>query len=87
MHFLDISIMSSAYVVKDKSGLALLFHDEGSYQIETSPLIYRTNQWTGFNMIGTSVIKELRKPFAVNNYFKYFPCSWKLCQPRQSLFF
>ena len=27
--------------------------------METSPLIRRANQWTGYFMIGTSVIKEL----------------------------
>ena len=33
--------------------------DVGLYHIETSPLIYGANQWTGFYMIGTSVMKEL----------------------------
>ena len=32
---------------------------EFNHHIETSPLICRTNQWTGFYMIGTSVMKEL----------------------------
>ena len=27
--------------------------------IETSPLIFSANQWTGFYMIGTVVMKEL----------------------------
>ena len=36
-----------------------LFRDGGPYHIETSPLIYHTNQWTCFNMIETYVIKEL----------------------------
>ena len=36
------------------------FHDGGSYHIETSPLICRANEWTGFYMIGTSAMKELR---------------------------
>ena len=36
-----------------------LFHDGGCYHIETSPLIYRANQWTGFYMIAVSVMKEL----------------------------
>ena len=36
-----------------------LFHDGGSYQIETSILICSANQWTGFYMLGTSVMKEL----------------------------
>ena len=36
-----------------------LFHDGGPYHINTSPLICRANQWTGFYMIGTSVMKGL----------------------------
>ena len=37
-----------------------LFHDGGPYQIETSPLICRANERTGwFYMIETSVMKEL----------------------------
>ena len=38
-----------------------LFHDEGPYHIETSPLSCRVNQWTGFYMIRTSVMKELKR--------------------------
>ena len=30
---------------------SLLFHDGGRYHIETSPLIFRANQWTGFYMV------------------------------------
>ena len=42
------------------TGLFLqLFHDACPYHIETSPLICRTNQWIGFYMIRTSVMKEL----------------------------
>ena len=37
-----------------------LFHDGGPYHVETSPLIYSANQWTGFYKIGTFVIKELK---------------------------
>ena len=37
-----------------------LSHDVDPYHIETSPLICRANQWTGFYMIGTSVMKELK---------------------------
>ena len=37
-----------------------LFHDGGRYHIETSPLICKTNQWTGFYMIMASVMKELK---------------------------
>ena len=35
-----------------------LFHDGGPYHIETSPLIRKANRWTGFFMIGTSVMKK-----------------------------
>ena len=35
------------------------FHDGDPYHIETSPLIYRVNQCTGFYIISTSVMKEL----------------------------
>ena len=30
------------------------------YHIETGPLICTANQWTGFCMIGTSVMKEFK---------------------------
>ena len=36
-----------------------VFHDGGSYNIESSSLIYSANQWTGFYVIETSFIKEL----------------------------
>ena len=35
------------------------FHDGGPNHIETSPLICSGNQWTGFYMIGTSIVREL----------------------------
>ena len=37
-----------------------LFHDRGPFHIETGPLICSANEWTGFYMIGTSVLKELK---------------------------
>ena len=40
--------------------ICYLFHNGGPCHVETSPLIYSVNQWTGFSMIGTSVVKELR---------------------------
>ena len=36
-----------------------LFHDRGPSYTETSPLICSVNQWTGFYIIGTSVMKVL----------------------------
>ena len=38
----------------------LTFHDGGWYHIETSPLICRANQWTGFYIISASVMKRLK---------------------------
>ena len=35
----------------------LTLHDGGPYVIEISPLICRANKWTGFYMIGTSVME------------------------------
>ena len=37
-------------------------HDRGPYHIETSPMICRDDQWTGFYMIGISVMKEFSHP-------------------------
>ena len=37
-----------------------VFHEGGSYHIENSLLICFENQWTGFYMIGTSVMKKLK---------------------------
>ena len=33
----------------------------GPYHIENGSVIYRKNQWAGFYMIGTSVMKELNR--------------------------
>ena len=37
------------------------------YHIETSPLICSANEWTGFYMIRTSVMKELTLSFQNDN--------------------
>ena len=58
-------------------GALWLFHDGGPYHIETIPLICRANQWNGFYMIGTSVMKELMCWFPVVTRFScYIPASW-----------
>ena len=36
-----------------------LFHEGGRNHMETSPLICRANQWTGFYLITASGMKEL----------------------------
>ena len=43
--------------------IEISFHDEGSYHIETNLLICSANQWTGFYIIGISVMKELINSF------------------------
>ena len=47
-----------------------LLHDRGPFDIETNPLICESKsmdyQWTGFYMIGTSVMKELKGQFKHN---------------------
>ena len=47
--------------------LVELFHDGGRYHVETSPLICRANQWTGFYMITASVMKEFSRFWKDNN--------------------
>ena len=42
----------------------LPFDGGGRYHIETSPMIWRVNQWTGFYMITASVMKELKTIFS-----------------------
>ena len=39
------------------------FHDAGRYHIETSPLICRANQGTGFYVITDSVMKKLQHEY------------------------
>ena len=48
-----------------------LFHDGGSSNIGTSPLICRANQWTGFYMIQTYVMKELNLQNKGSNLIKW----------------
>ena len=46
--------------------------------VKTSPLICRTNQWTGFYMIGTSVMRELMVPpqiFNIRILILSWPCT------------
>ena len=58
---------SKLCVITCKNGLLVyggwraswIFHDGGPHYAETSSLIFRTNQWTGFYTTGTSVMKEL----------------------------
>ena len=37
------------------------FHDKGPYHIETSTVTYFANQWTGFYMIGSSFMEEIKE--------------------------
>ena len=40
----------------------LTLYEGCPYNVETTPLISKANQWTGFYMIGISAMKELRIP-------------------------
>ena len=51
-----------------------LFHDGDLFHTEPSPLICRTNQWTGFSMIETFVMKKLKDNFGTHCSNKYL---WK----------
>ena len=48
-----------------------------SHHIETSPLICRVNQWTGFYMIKTSVKKELKHEYLSPSWTSTWRCSMK----------
>ena len=57
---------------KSKDTSLKLFHDGVHYHIETSLLICRTNEWTGFCMIGTSFIQEIKtKTWDQNSSLSY----------------
>ena len=43
-----------------------VFNDGNPYHVETSPVICRSNEGTGFYMIGTSVMKELMQLSSYN---------------------
>ena len=57
-HFLNLIFSFS--ILRTIQCVFNFFHNRGPYHIETSPLIYPANQWTGFYMIKTSVMKELK---------------------------
>ena len=56
---LSIQLQKNFFEMEIHNVKAELFHDGGPYHIETSPLICFANQWTGFYMIWTSIMKEL----------------------------
>ena len=71
-----------------------LFRDGGSYHIETSPLVCRANQWTGFDMILISVTKGLTQlvpffPFTsvLSNILRYSEVKLQPSQVSRSGFF
>ena len=50
---------------------SIIFHYGGPDHIETSPLVCRANQWTCFYMIGTFVMKELKKSYLFEVYSSF----------------
>ena len=53
--------------MKVQSINSFIFHNGGSCRTETSPLICSVNQWTGFCMIGTSIMKYSRRTSSTYN--------------------
>ena len=47
------------------------FNDGGPYHIETGPSIFAANQWTGFYMVGTSIMQELRCLYTRLDFIKF----------------
>ena len=69
----DLFILSKKWCIHGFGGrmnILLTFMTEAVH-IETSPLIYRANQWTGFYMVPASVMKELSK-FTTSQWNKYW---------------
>ena len=60
--------MSRGYLWKYSSMLNNEHHNGGPYHIETISFICSANQWTGFFMVGTSVMKVL-----IKSLWKYLP--------------
>ena len=55
---IKLRVCTNAIFAKDRE--VELFHDGGSNDTETSLLICSANQWTGFYMIGASIMRESR---------------------------
>ena len=53
-----------------------LFHEGGPFHIETSLLICSANQWTGFYMIDTCIMKELTTEHKKTRTFPYLPATF-----------
>ena len=50
------SLINDLLLLKFQEAREVLFHDGGFYHIETIPLICKSNQLTGFYMIGLKVV-------------------------------
>ena len=61
LDFLACKLLVQMYLMptRNKWLIKLIFYDGGLYHIEISPLVFSTNQWTDFYMVGTSVIKKV----------------------------
>ena len=59
--FFDVLTLTREYILGEKSFCFVIepFNDQCSHHIETSHLIWRTNQLTCFYMMGTLVVKGL----------------------------
>ena len=61
----DIYFFKPYFLLKSKREffilILLFFHDGDLYHMDTSPLTCFANHWSGFFMIGSSAMKELKR--------------------------
>ena len=67
------------------NGTILTLSCGGRYHIETSPLIYEANQWTGFYMITASVMKELIHDVLLIHLSKVYTLQWLVTVRRKTV--
>ena len=67
--------------------VASFFHDGRHYHIETAALICKSNQWTGFYIIETSLMKELSCKDSDKKWFRNFTTSHSFTFTKRSYTF
>ena len=60
-------------VINTPMAINLLLPGGYPFHIETSLLVFRTNYLSGFYIIGTSVMKELKHNFHIRHILKQIP--------------
>ena len=80
---LNFFVKAACNVLRSATFLTLSWRS--SHHIETSPLICSAYQWTGFYMIGTSAMKEVKARFLSAKVFGSSRESYQIRTLRQSL--